>query len=275
MPKLYETGAQCVGCKFFATGSQVNCFENGATPAGNPAAGYIYVYSCSGTLASKNDAGTETVYGAGGGTSLWHDCGGTWICVCNNCQVCAQCIKGGLICGTTCIHGNRVCAVTCVHSACICGNNLIATGRVCTNRITHAGPFQFDLFSDDCVIPVINNSGCLGSSGTRWRCLYVSCGVSCSSDAAEKTNYCEINQDEILTAYKSIDVNTWEWKKAEGKRHIGPTAQDFNSKFDKFITIEDKKSISGTDHDGVQDAAIKALALCVGSLQKDIDKLKL
>ena len=43
MPKLYETGAQCVGNKFFATGTTVNCFETGGTPAGNPAAGFIYV----------------------------------------------------------------------------------------------------------------------------------------------------------------------------------------------------------------------------------------
>lgn len=56
-----------------------------------------------------------------------------------------------------------------------------------------------------------------------------------NSDAALKTDFAEVDEEGIWRAFKELDVKSWRWNDdtpiADGKRHIGPTYQEFVEKF--------------------------------------------
>lgn len=79
------------------------------------------------------------------------------------------------------------------------------------------------------------------------------------SDSTKKENFREVDCNEILEKVKKINIYTWNYKTQDKSiRHMGPLAQEFHR---YFGLGENNVSISTVDIDGVNMAAIKALAL--------------
>ncbi len=96
-----------------------------------------------------------------------------------------------------------------------------------------------------------------------------------SSDRNLKENFTEIDEDQILDRLATMPIEQWSYK-AEGGDvvHIGPTAQDFRSRFGLGSS---DKSISTVDADGIALAAIKALHKKTQELESqktEIDELR-
>jgi hypothetical protein len=252
MPKLYETGAQCVGCKFFATGTTVNCFENGGTPSGNPATGFIYVYSCSGVLASKNSSGTETVYGAAGGSSLWVDGVDPFIVPCNSCSICVpcgcatSCFKTDVVCANTfrdglffsnvefdasstnfCASGNgKHCTSSGSGSILICNG----TGKAATIELEDGKILKlYTIESPDIVFKDF------GSSSTE----------NCASFVALDINYTKVTEDEIYNVQITPTGNIGEFYVAKKNKEGFLVISERDGTFDWEIT-KIRKNTSGT-----------------------------
>jgi len=78
------------------------------------------------------------------------------------------------------------------------------------------------------------------------------------SDMNMKENFVQIDSEDILAKVAAIPVSTWNYKSQDASiRHMGPTAQDFKA---TFGLGESDTGISTVDIDGVNLAAIKALA---------------
>lgn len=78
------------------------------------------------------------------------------------------------------------------------------------------------------------------------------------SDSTKKENFELVNDSEILKKISQINVYTWNYKsQSPDIRHIGPTAQEFSR---LFGLGENNTTINTVDIDGVNMAAIKALA---------------
>jgi hypothetical protein len=78
------------------------------------------------------------------------------------------------------------------------------------------------------------------------------------SDSTKKENFELVNYNDVLEKVRKIKVYTWNYKtQATSIRHIGPTAQEFSR---LFGLGENNTTINTVDIDGVNMAAIKALA---------------
>lgn len=219
-------------------------------------------------------------------------------CLNNNClygisSVCAtNIVATNCICAANClgIGGSSTCPLYVNGNACIsnnikstsmCATNIYGSTSVCTPTVTTSGDMSLlsgAVGNSICMFgtprTLANNVSNLGTASFRWICLYVVNGVNCSSDVNLKTNFCNVDPSDILGRYREMPVKTWEWKDKLGQRNIGPTAQDFNKAFKNYIYYEEETSISGSNHAGVQDAAIKALSICVEKMQSEITCLK-
>ncbi|MGG3528357.1 hypothetical protein COM13_12280 [Bacillus pseudomycoides] len=83
-------------------------------------------------------------------------------------------------------------------------------------------------------------------------------GVKLTSDKNAKENFSNVNTLEILDNLASMPILSWNYKEdPSSKRHIGPTAQDFQANFG--LNGDDNKHISSVDIQGVALAAIQGL----------------
>jgi hypothetical protein len=134
-----------------------------------------------------------------------------------------------------------------------------------------------------------NEFSALASGGVRFfTSADLSTGVTLSaggsgwiavSDVNKKENFADVSGEEVLSKVATMPVTSWNYKtQDESIRHIGPTAQDFKAAFNLG---ESAVGINSIDIDGVNLAAVKALALRTTelkaaneALQKENDELK-
>jgi hypothetical protein len=77
------------------------------------------------------------------------------------------------------------------------------------------------------------------------------------SDRNAKTNFAQIDPDEVLAKVAAMPISTWNYKTEDAAiRHMGPMAQDFRA---AFGLGDDDKGITTVDVDGVALAAIQGL----------------
>ncbi|PEA86586.1 tail fiber domain-containing protein [Bacillus thuringiensis] len=99
----------------------------------------------------------------------------------------------------------------------------------------------------------IEASGNIAASGDVW-----ARGVKLTSDKKAKKNFSNVDPFEMLEKLSSLPIQSWSYKDdTSSKRHIGPTAQDFQSAFG--LNADDEKYISSTDLHGISLAAIQGL----------------
>jgi hypothetical protein len=91
------------------------------------------------------------------------------------------------------------------------------------------------------------------------------------SDVNTKQDFEKVSATEILDKVAGLDILKWAYKEAPAARHIGPTSQDFHSKFGLGDT---DKGIATIDADGVSLASIQALYQLVQEQRKEIEALR-
>jgi hypothetical protein len=97
---------------------------------------------------------------------------------------------------------------------------------------------------------------------------------SSMSDKRKKTNFKELNKEEILTKVAALPVTSWNYKTQPAEqRHIGPMAQDFYAAF-HLDGVGNNTTINTIDIDGVNMVAIQALEKRTTQLQQENDQLK-
>lgn len=100
-----------------------------------------------------------------------------------------------------------------------------------------------------------------------------------ASDEDSKENFTEVDGEVLLEKIEELPVTQWNYKNdSDDKRHIGPTAQDFQQ---TFGVGSNGKSISTIDPSGIALAAIKQLSkqnrelkAQNTDLQKQLDEIK-
>ena len=96
--------------------------------------------------------------------------------------------------------------------------------------------------------PIEHSSGAHLTPGGDW---------TNASDKNLKENFTKVNGEELLEKIEDLPITEWNYKnEGESVKHIGPTAQDFQS---AFGVGSDDKSISTVDPSGIALAAIKEL----------------
>jgi hypothetical protein len=92
------------------------------------------------------------------------------------------------------------------------------------------------------------------------------------SDATSKENFEPIDARELLEKLSRLPISSWNYK-AEGSdvRHVGPTAQDFET---AFGLGGDGKAISTIDPSGIALAAIQALQSQLHATAAELDATK-
>lgn len=92
-------------------------------------------------------------------------------------------------------------------------------------------------------------------NGTFYGNSYATNHVNTSARAA-KTDFQELNEEDILAKVMQLPVSQWRYKQEDkDARHIGPVAEDFQQVFG----LGDGKTISTVDSEGIALAAIKAV----------------
>jgi hypothetical protein len=130
------------------------------------------------------------------------------------------------------------------------GYNLYSTAN---NQFTVRASGGYIFYSN----PAMTSGVTLAAGSGSWASL---------SDSTKKENFSLVNYQEILEKLKTLNVYTWNYKSQDSKiRHIGPTAQDF---FKTFGLGENNTTINTVDIDGINMAAIKALAEKTRLLEK-------
>jgi hypothetical protein len=109
-----------------------------------------------------------------------------------------------------------------------------------------------------------------GCSSTMPCCAGLICAGSCSqgvSDRNLKRDFAPVDDDAILRSLMDLPISTWRYKTDDpATRHIGPTAQDFQSAF--HVGASDKLILQ-VDGDGVAFAAIKSLNARLARLDEE------
>ena len=96
--------------------------------------------------------------------------------------------------------------------------------------------------------PIQHSSGAQLTAGGVWQN---------ASDANRKTDFRQVNPEEVLARLARLPVQSWRYtNEVSSVRHMGPTAQDFKAAFGLGT---DEKSIGTLDADGVALAAIQGL----------------
>jgi Chaperone of endosialidase len=96
-----------------------------------------------------------------------------------------------------------------------------------------------------------------------------------SSDRDIKEDFVPVNAQAVLDQLQTLPLSTWKYKGADGRRHIGPMAQDFHAAFDRLLDLKsDDKTIAPLDEAGVAFAAIQALQAQVIARDEKIAALK-
>jgi hypothetical protein len=88
-------------------------------------------------------------------------------------------------------------------------------------------------------------------------------GIGAASDVRKKENFKPVNGEAMLRKIGEFRLHTWNYKGQDPRqyRHYGPMAQDFFTAFghDGVGTIGTDTTITSTDFDGINFAAIQAL----------------
>jgi len=93
-----------------------------------------------------------------------------------------------------------------------------------------------------------------------------------ASDKNSKENFTKVDGAEILEKIENLPITEWNYKsQGDDVRHIGPTAQDFQS---AFGVGSDDKSISTVDPSGIALAAIKELYKQLKNKDAELKELK-
>lgn len=96
------------------------------------------------------------------------------------------------------------------------------------------------------------------------------------SDKRRKEHFKKADGEFILSQIAEMDISSWNYKTQDaGIRHLGPTAQDF---YKAFQLGESDTTITTTDMDGINMAAIQALAKRTQELNEkttELEKLKI
>ena len=91
------------------------------------------------------------------------------------------------------------------------------------------------------------------------------------SDKNRKENFETIDLEKILQGIDNIQVSKWNYKTQPASiKHIGPMAQDL---YRQFGFGEGETTITSVDMDGINLAALKALALKTKALQENVDEI--
>ena len=92
------------------------------------------------------------------------------------------------------------------------------------------------------------------------------------SDRNLKRDFAPVDEDKILQSLVELPISTWRYTSDKtNARHIGPTAQDFEAKF-QFGASD--KLIHPVDGNGVALAAIKALNARLSRLAEENEALR-
>ena len=93
------------------------------------------------------------------------------------------------------------------------------------------------------------------------------------SDRNRKENFLNVSGEDILSRVRQLPVSTWRYRDEEDRStfHIGPMAQDWHR---AFGFTQDDHTINMSDFDGVNLAAIQALATRTDRLQAENAELR-
>jgi len=93
-----------------------------------------------------------------------------------------------------------------------------------------------------------------------------------SSDATKKTDFIAIDARDVLARVTRLPITTWRHiEESEGRRHLGPMAQDF---WAEFRLGDDDRHIGVIDESGVALAAIQGLNAKVEQQAAELDALR-
>jgi hypothetical protein len=82
-----------------------------------------------------------------------------------------------------------------------------------------------------------------------------------SSDRNLKEDFSPVDGQAVLDRLFHLPISTWKFKDNEGRRHIGPVAQDFHDAFDGLLDLHsDDKTIAPLDEAGIAFVSIQELA---------------
>jgi hypothetical protein len=91
------------------------------------------------------------------------------------------------------------------------------------------------------------------------------------SDAAMKTNFRDVDGEDILAKLARIPIREWNYITQDASiRHVGPTAQDFRA---AFGLGKDNRRINSLDPDGISLKAIQALDQRTQATKQDVERL--
>lgn len=99
----------------------------------------------------------------------------------------------------------------------------------------------------------------------------VTAGLSNPSDVNLKSNFKQLDKSEVLEKVSQLNISEWTYKSTPEVRHVGPTAQEFYSKFNLG---QDDKSIHTIDSNGIALVAIQELINLTNTLKNEIIELK-
>lgn len=95
-----------------------------------------------------------------------------------------------------------------------------------------------------------------------------------SSDRDAKEDIRPIEPADILDRLVGLPLATWQYKGSQGRRHVGPMAQDFHAAFNDLLDLKaDERTIAPLDEAGVAFASIQALHAEVEEKDARIDQL--
>lgn len=103
----------------------------------------------------------------------------------------------------------------------------------------------------------------LASGGSSW---------SVVSDRNRKENFLFVDGEDVLARLRTVPVSTWNYLSQDRAiRHMGPVAQDFHA---AFGLGESDVMINSLDIDGVNLAAVQAVAARTDALRQDVQALQ-
>jgi hypothetical protein len=254
----------------------------GADPS-TPTCGNVLLYSKSDSAFIKDDA--AAVCDLKGSPTIWAGTNAPFICTCNVCIPFSQSIW---------------CATTCACPAAVCTAEL--TWNRCKFCILSGGTIGIITASVG-LVPNIDNCICLGVEYDCF-CQVWANAFNNASDCNLKEQFTCVDYEEVLNCYSKVPITKWQYrvptaypnvlkgddtmeetiacnakKLAEHQAnpdtnwYVGPTAQDWNCHLRQWFD-EESYTISNVNHNGIQEAVLKALTNKIQVLREELEELK-
>jgi hypothetical protein len=154
---------------------------------------------------------------------------------------------------------------------------------IASERVSNGSQYDLEFYTDfNNRIEILNNGNVgigntspgnllvVGNSGSPAYCdgtTWVN-----GSDRNSKEAFAAINPRAVLEKVSALPITEWKYKvEADGKRHLGPVAQDFHAAFG--LNGADDKHIATVDEEGVALAAIQGLNQKVEEKEARIQEL--